>query len=108
MKRVLLVTDGRSNQYRHLTIPKANALKKDGVQIFVIAVGNKIWGIDEMVKVAGGFSPFGFSLSPKMCLFRVKTYNDLVKVAKLVVKQVSPRKYSVIKGQNTAPCTRYG
>ena len=108
MKRVLLVTDGRSNHYKRLTIPKANALKRDGVQIFVIAVGNYIPGIDEMVKVAGGFSPFGFPLDPKNFLFRVKTYSNFMEVVKLVVKQVSPGKYSIISGQYTAPCRTRG
>lgn len=51
-KMVFLVTDGHSNVKLHLTIPKANALKNSGVEIFVVAVGKYINGIDEMVKVA--------------------------------------------------------
>ena len=106
-KRVLLVTDGQSNIGRHLTETKADALKKDGVLIFVVAVGRSINGIDEMVKVAGGYSLFGTRLDPKLFLFRVESYTAFMKVVKLIVKEVSPGKYTIIKGQYTTPC-RYG
>lgn len=47
-----------------LTIPKANALKGIGVDIYVVAVGRYISGIDEMVKVA--------SSPPENYVFRVE------------------------------------
>ena len=45
-KMVLLVTDGQSNS-RDLTISKAKALKGIGIDIYVVAVGSHINGIDE-------------------------------------------------------------
>ena len=54
---VLLVTDGQSNEFRHLTIPKADALKATGVEIFVVAVGRYIPGIDESEVSEGGLLP---------------------------------------------------
>ena len=61
---VLLVTDGQSNS-RDLTIREAQALKGNGVEIYVVAVGSHINGIDEMVKVA--------SSPPENHMFRVQT-----------------------------------
>ena len=59
---VFLVTDGKSNVQSHFTVPNANALKKSGVEIYVVAVGSYVDGIDEMVKVA--------SYPPQNYLFR--------------------------------------
>ena len=81
---VFLVTDGQSNVKQQLTIPKADALKNSGVQIFVVAVGTYINGIDEMVKVA--------SYLPQQFLFRVKTLQQFWNVIKLIIKEVSPGK----------------
>ena len=61
---VLLFTDGQSNEFRHLSIPKADALKGIVVDIFMVAVGRYISGIDEMVKVA--------SSPPEKHVFRVE------------------------------------
>jgi len=83
-KMVFLVTDGQSNVKQQLTIPKADALKNSGVQIFVVAVGTYINGIDEMVKVA--------SYLPQQFLFRVKTLQQFWNVIKLIIKEVSPGK----------------
>ena len=100
-KVVLLVTDGQSNIQRSLTIPKAEALKRNGVFIYVIAVGGQfIYGIDEMVKVA--------SRPPQNYLFRVSDLSGLVDVIKLVVKQVAPGKYKIINGQPNKPCHYHG
>ena len=92
---VLLVTDGQSNS-RDLTISKAKALKDDGIDIYVVAVGSYINGIDEMVKVA--------SSPPENHMFRVKTLNDFWQVVKLTIKQVNPGEYEVLKGQYDPPC----
>ena len=69
---VLLVTDGKSNRGGHLTIPRAQALKRSGVKIFVVAVGEKVRGIDETDRVA--------SYPPKDYLFRVKNSTDSCKL----------------------------
>lgn len=87
-KMVFLLTDGRSNIQNHLTLPNANALKKNGVEIFVVAVGNYIHGIDEIVKTA--------SFPPQDYLFRVKNLAGFWNIIKLIVKQVSPDKYHIV------------
>ena len=97
---VFLVTDGKSNQYSHLTVPKAQVLKKAGVKIFVVAVGSYIRGIDEMVRVA--------SYPPKDYLFRVKKLDGFLQIIKLIIQKVSPSKYAIIKGQYTRPCYSWG
>ena len=94
-KMVLLVTDGHSNFQKQLTIPKAKALKDSGVEIFVVAVGTYINGIDEMVKVA--------SYPPEEFLFRVKTHQQFCEVVKLMIKEVDPGKYEVLQGQYNPP-----
>ena len=87
-RKVLLVTDGQSNVNNRLTIPNANALKNSGVMVYVVAVGNSISGIDEMVKVA--------SHPPEKFLFRVENYEGLWNIVKLIVKEVVPGKYDVV------------
>ena len=87
-KMVLVVTDGRSNVRRHLTVPNANALKTIGVEIFVVAVGDSIPGIDEIVKIA--------SYPPKDYLFRVHNLKGFWDIIKLIVKQVSPGNYQFV------------
>ena len=85
---VFLVTDGQSNKDTHLTVPNANALKTSGVDIYVVAVGNSISGIDEMVKVA--------SYPPEKFLFRVNNFQGFWNIVKLIVKKVSPGKYGIV------------
>ena len=96
-KVVFLFTDGQWNEFPHLTIPKANALKAIGVDIYVVAVGRYISGIDEMVKVS--------SSPPENYVFRVEKNSALWKVVKLVIKQVNPGKYPVLNGQYDPPCS---
>ena len=93
---VFLVTDGQSNVQKQLTIPKADALKNSGVQIFVVAVGTYINGIDEMVKVA--------SYPPEQFLFKVKNLSGFWNLVKLIIKQVDPGKYKILQGQYEPPC----
>ena len=93
---VFLVTDGKSNIKKHLTIPRAQALKRSGVKIFVVAVGEHVSGIDEMVNVA--------SYPPQKFLFRVKKLDGFLQIIKLMVQRYSPRKYAIIKDQHTRPC----
>ena len=75
-----------------LTILSANALKNSGVKIFVVAVGDYINGIDEMVKVAS---------DPHKTLFRVKDISGFYEVTKLILKQLHPR---VIVKDYYPPC----
>ena len=93
-KAVLLVTDGHSSFNRHLTILKAEVLKKDGVSIYVIAVRTAFMsGIDE---------------PPHHYLFQVSDLSGWVEVIKLVVKQVAPGKYNIINRQPNKPCSYHG
>ena len=98
LKMVFLVTDGQSNYGKRLTVPRALALKNAGVKIFVVAVGTYIYGIDEMVQIA--------SYPPKDHVFRVKNLNGFLKITKLIIQKVAPRKYAIVKGQYTRPCYR--
>ena len=95
-KIVLLVTDGQSNVKRYLTVPNANALKSIGVEIFVVAVGQYIYGIDELVNVA--------SNPPEHHVFRTRSLNKFYDVVKLVLKKVAPAKYQIVAGQYEPPC----
>ena len=93
---MFLVTDGQSNIAKDKTVPNAKALKDDRVEIYVVAVGSYIHGIDEMVRVA--------SYPPEKYMFRVQKLKDFLDVVKLVVKEVSPGKYKAIHGQRNRPC----
>ena len=92
---VLLVTDGQSNS-PVLTISKAKALKGIGIDIYVVAVGGYINGIDEMVNVA--------SFPPENHMFRVQTLRQFWQVLKLAIKQVNPGEYEVLNGHSDPPC----
>lgn len=94
---VFLVTDGQSNSQRHLTTQRADALKNSGVEIFVVAVGTYIHGIDEMVKVAS-FPPTDF-------IFRVKKLSGFWKIIGLILRKVDPGKYQIM---NYGPPCYYG
>ena len=78
-----------------MTIPNANALKTSGVRIFVVAVGNAISGIDEIVRVA--------SNPPEDNLLRVTNMNGLWDLIRLTVRQVYPGRYQFV--DYTPPCT---
>lgn len=86
-KVVLLITDGRSNIDRHLTIPNAEELKKMGVDIYVVAVGSNI-DIVEIVNIAGPGS-INPNRSREKYLFRVQNLNGFLKVTKLVVRDLN-------------------
>ena len=92
---VFLVTDGQSDS-RDQTISKAKALKDDGIDIYVVAVGSYVNGIDEMVKVA--------SSPPENRIFRVQTLDEFWQVVKLAIKQVNPGQYKVLNGKIDPPC----
>ena len=77
-----------------LTIPKAEALKRVGVQICVVGVGTYIYGIGEMVQMAS---------SPQL-LFRVKDYSAFVDVVILIIQEVASGEYVILQGQYKPPC----
>lgn len=95
-KVAFLVTDGRSNIETEKTIPNANLLKSSGVEIFVVAVGDHISGIDEIVKVA--------SPDRKQHVFRVVDMQGFLDVTKLAYKLVAPGRYQVVAGQYQPLC----
>ncbi|CAB4008107.1 Retrovirus-related Pol poly from transposon, partial [Paramuricea clavata] len=78
--KVLLMTDGQSNIDKSLTIPNAKKLKDMGAEIFVVAVGDHMYGIDEMAKVA--------SYPPEKYIYRVKTNSGLLYVFELALEKV--------------------
>ena len=96
-KWVFLVTDGRSNVRAHLTIPNADALKASpsNVRIFVVAVGNAISGIDEIVRVA--------SYPPEDNLLRVANMDGFWNLMELTVRLVAPGRYQFVN--YSPPCT---
>lgn len=88
----LLVTDGQSNVQKHLTIPNAKILKNNGLDISVIAVGDYIIGIEEMIKVVS------FRRRITCTEWRIS------QVIGLVVKEVSPGKYAIDKNKFNFSC----
>ena len=87
-KIAFLITDGHSNIDPLKTIPNANLLRASGVEIFVVAVGNYIGGIEEMVEIA--------SPDPKDHVFRVTNTKGFLDVVKLALKLVAPGKYAAL------------
>ena len=72
------------------TIPNAQKLKDKGVELFVIAVGNRqMSGIDEMAQVA--------SYPPAEYLLRVEKVGDFLEVVNLAIQQAAPGKYTILK-----------
>ncbi len=63
-------------------------MKNSGVDIYVVAVGSYIYRIDKIMKVA--------SYPLDQFLFRVKDLAGFWNIIKLMVKQVSPGKYSIV------------
>lgn len=75
-RRILLVTDGQSNINRAETIPSADKLKiQMGIEVFVIAVGEYLEGIKELVQMAS---------STDAHMYRVLNMKGLAEVIKLV------------------------
>ena len=95
-KVVILITDGQSNAQCHLTIPKAQELKKRQVKILVFVVGSYVKGIDEMVKVA--------SDPPENYMFRVKTWGGFYEFTILILQKAFKDKWKISPGQYNPPC----
>ena len=92
---VFLVTDGQSNINPRQTVPNAKKLKDDGVEIFVIGVGYFSGGIEEIVQVA--------SLPVEDHVLRVRNYEDMIDVVKLVIKEINPGQYAIVE-KTPPPC----
>ena len=92
------MTDGlQSNIKKHLTVPNARKLKNFGVEVFVIAVGDKdMGGIPEMAQVA--------SSPPEAHIFRVKKYSDALYMFELALETMSNNKYKAKKPLSD-PCS---
>ena len=71
------------------------------VEIFVVAVGSYIRGIDEMVKVAGSSNPH---MRPEDYLLRVHNYQGLWHVSKLMVLKMAATGKYTITGPYPSPC----
>ena len=95
-KIAFLVTDGRSNIESDKTIPNANKLRSSGVEIFVVAVGNYISGINEIVKVA--------SPDRKNHVFRVNDMSGFLNVTELAYDLFAIGRYQVVAGQYQPLC----
>ena len=74
-KRVMIVTDGRSNLFKELTLWRSLQLKFMGVEIYVMAVGKHVHGIQELASIATTASAH---------MYRVKDFTSFVKVVKLI------------------------
>ena len=74
-KRVLIITDGQSNLHKIKTLYRGFQLKNAGAQVFVIAVGEYIKGINEIVSLAS---------STDGHLYRVRDTNGLLRIVKLI------------------------
>jgi len=74
-KRVLILTDGQSNTHKTKTLYRGLQLKNAGAQVFVIAVGKYIKGINEIVSLAS---------STDGHLYRVRDTNGLLRIVKLI------------------------
>jgi uncharacterized protein with von Willebrand factor type A (vWA) domain len=83
------LTDGQSNVDKEKTIPMAKELKKKGVEVFVVAIGNRhMHGIDEMAQIA--------TYPPADFLFRVAKLADFFRVVALAIKEVAPNQYKIL------------
>lgn len=74
-RRIIVLTDGKSNIKSEQTVRRAFELKVLGVEVFVIAVGEYLEGIQEMVQMAS---------STDSHMFRVLSMTNLVDVVRLV------------------------
>ena len=74
-KRILIVTDGQSSVEKEKTLFVALKLKMMAIEIFVVAVGDYIKGIHELV---------GLASSSDAHIYRVKSIKDFVRIVKLI------------------------
>ncbi len=62
----------------------------------MVAIGDYISGIDELVKVA--------SKDPKEHMFRAQNMSQFLRVTELAFKLIAPGKYEVTAGQHQPLC----
>lgn len=74
-KSVLVITDGLSNIKSELTLYRAAKLKRINVEVFVVAIGKYIKGINEVV---------GMATSKEFHLFRVESVEGLIEVVQMI------------------------
>lgn len=91
-RRLLIVTDGQSNIKKHLTLEKASKLKQSGIEVFVIALGEYLEGIEELSKMAS---------SPNAHMYRVEDMNGLILVVKLIPHTLSAWSSNILGGDPT-------
>lgn len=89
-----MVTDGQSNIKKDLVKFNANRLKSMGVEVFVIAVGEYLEGIKEMVEIAS---------STDAHMYRVANMRGLVNVVKLVPAVNRPWFEHIFGGSSSGP-----
>ncbi|XP_032223549.1 cuticlin-6 [Nematostella vectensis] len=82
--RVLIITDGLSNVQRNLTLFNAYKLKMAGPEIYVVAVGQYLYGLHELV---------GLASSTENHLFRAQSMRGLEGAVRLIPKPSMYRKY---------------
>ena len=89
-KIIFLVTDGRSND-KQATLNSAKKIKNNipGLEIFVVAVGSYVSGVDEMANVA--------SYPPLDHVYRVEKDSDLKYVFEIALEKMNPNKYRAVK-----------
>ncbi|XP_031556030.1 integrin alpha-D-like [Actinia tenebrosa] len=75
LKRVLVVTDGRSNLNKETTLYEALELKVLGIEVFVVAVGKYVNGIEELI---------GIATTRERHLFRVDSLGGFIEVVQLI------------------------
>jgi Mg-chelatase subunit ChlD len=75
LKRVLVVTDGRSNVGKETTLYEALELKVLGIEVFVVAVGKYVEGIEELI---------GIATTRERHLFRVDSLGGFIKVVRII------------------------
>ena len=94
LRNILVVTDGQSNIKKDLVKFNANRLKSMGVEVFVIAVGEYLEGIKEMVEIAS---------STDAHMYRVANMRGLVNVVKLVPAVSRPWFEHIFGGSSSGP-----
>lgn len=75
LKRVLVVTDGKSNLNKETTLFEAMELKLLSIEVFVVAVGKYVDGIEELI---------GIATTRERHLFRVDSFGGFIEVVELI------------------------
>ena len=84
-KRIFILSDGQSNIKKQKTLYLAYLLKSMGVEVFVMAVGERIEGINELAMVA---------TSTDKHLYRVGQMEEFIKVVNEIPNDPSYEKFN--------------